>query len=156
MNIMTRQHIRESNLIEGFDDPAIDEASWKAWEWLKKHKVVTHDVIRRLQEKLVAHQTDLQPLWRGTYRDRSRVRVRVGLQNGTPPERVRKAMDEWLIEFYALSPKESHIAFEKIHPFVDGNGRTGRMLMWWREKQLDIPYTLIKSENRYDYYNWFL
>lgn len=52
---------------------------------------------------------------------------------------------------------ETHITYEQLHPFTDGNGRSGRMLWWWmmdrcsygflhywyyqtlRDKQKDLP-----------------
>lgn len=33
---------------------------------------------------------------------------------------------------------EAHIGFERIHPFVDGNGRTGRMLLNYFLLERDI------------------
>jgi Fic family protein len=41
-----------------------------------------------------------------------------------------------------------HAQFEAIHPFVDGNGRTGRMLITmflWREKLLNMPLLYLSS-----------
>lgn len=38
---------------------------------------------------------------------------------------------------------------------VDGNGRTGRMLMWWQEIQQGKEPTLITFNNRREYYDWF-
>jgi hypothetical protein len=37
-------------------------------------------------------------------------------------ERANKGTDPWLI----------HIEFERLHPYMDGNGRTGRMLWVWQ------------------------
>ena len=56
-----------------------------------------------------------------------------------------------------LEPKDMHVRFEKIHPFVDGNGRTGRMLMWLHEYWLGREPTLIRSNeaDRHYYYQWF-
>jgi hypothetical protein len=30
-----------------------------------------------------------------------------------------------------LTPWEAHVKYEKLHPFMDGNGRSGRMIWWW-------------------------
>jgi hypothetical protein len=68
---------------------------------------------------------------------------------------VKGLMDNWLLDYRDLGPKNAHIRFERIHPFVDGNGRTGRMLMWWHERMLGLEPTLIKAEEKEKYYEWF-
>jgi len=46
---------------------------------------------------------------------------------------------------------EFHILFERIHPFADGNGRVGRLLMAFQAIQNNIVPPLIENESR-DYY----
>ncbi len=46
---------------------------------------------------------------------------------------------------------EFHILFERIHPFADGNGRVGRLLMAYQAIQNNIIPPLIKNENRDKY-----
>lgn len=43
---------------------------------------------------------------------------------------------------------ESHIIFEKIHPFSDGNGRGGRMIMIYSLLENNLAPLIIKKENR--------
>lgn len=43
---------------------------------------------------------------------------------------------------------ESHIIFEKIHPFSDGNGRTGRMVMNYSLLERGLPPLIINKENK--------
>lgn len=61
----------------------------------------------------------------------------VGNSLTTPPEHVEKALTD-LIQWYKINKKkihplilafEFHRIYEKIHPFLDGNGRTGRFIM---------------------------
>ena len=46
-----------------------------------------------------------------------------------------------------------HGEFVKIHPFIDGNGRTTRLLLNFELIQSGYPPVVIKTENRADYYD---
>ncbi|MHA6482179.1 Fic family protein [Paenibacillus sp. strain BS8-2] len=45
-----------------------------------------------------------------------------------------------------------HIEFVKIHPFIDGNGRTARLLLNFELMKSGFPPIVIEKENRAEYY----
>ena len=49
---------------------------------------------------------------------------------------------------------ETHSEFEKIHPFSDGNGRTGRLIIFISALQYGIMPPLILKEKRHAYYKY--
>lgn len=48
---------------------------------------------------------------------------------------------------------ELHARFVKVHPFVDGNGRTGRLLMNFELMKEGYPPAVIRKEDRLAYYD---
>ena len=47
---------------------------------------------------------------------------------------------------------QAHIDFERIHPFADGNGRTGRVLINYEMLRNDLPPVVIPSDQRTEYF----
>lgn len=45
----------------------------------------------------------------------------------------------------------NHIKFEQMHPFSDGNGRTGRVLINFELAKRNLPFLVIKREDRPEY-----
>ncbi|MGX7388826.1 Fic family protein [Carnobacterium divergens] len=50
-----------------------------------------------------------------------------------------------------LAILDTHIQFERIHPFSDGNGRTGRMIMMYSLLQEGFPPLIIEKETKAQY-----
>ena len=46
-----------------------------------------------------------------------------------------------------------HVAFETIHPFVDGNGRVGRLLMNFILRKHKYPMINIPNKRKHEYYD---
>ena len=97
-------------------------------------KRIVHEDLFRLHAIMAGAVMDQGEA--GRYRT---IRVRVGSYFPPPPEDVSALMFEllewWNDESRTLSPALSsailHYRFEAIHPFADGNGRTGRALALW-------------------------
>lgn len=77
----------------------------------------------------------------------------VGTITTTSPSEVSKEMKN-LLNWYDLSLKtleviiEFHVKFEKIHPFQDGNGRVGRMIMFRECLKNDIMPFYVEDRNK--------
>ncbi len=48
----------------------------------------------------------------------------------------------------------THARFEQIHPFSDGNGRTGRLIMLAQALKANLMPPLIVKERKYAYYKY--
>jgi len=79
---------------------------------------------------------------------------------GASPEDVEEEMDELLDEMNEITPDIAlkaaayfHVKFENIHPFADGNGRTGRIIMNYILVTNEHPPITIHEEDKEQYYD---
>ena len=72
------------------------------------------------------------------------------------PELMEKLIyryDEWKDKYHPIIVSALlHAEFVKIHPFIDGNGRTARLLMNFEVMKNGYPPIIIKTEERHKYY----
>lgn len=97
----------------------------------------------------------------GRFRDKNEY-VRVGSHIAPAPEHVEDMIDATLIDFssnhtshFVEKIAKFHLEFEHIHPFVDGNGRIGRVLMNYQLMQVGFPPIIIRDKEKAVYYSSF-
>ena len=82
----------------------------------------------------------------------------VGGMHTIPPEEVSGKMKELLNEYNVKEEKsledilDFHVKFEKIHPFQDGNGRVGRLIMFKECLKYNIIPFIIEDDLKMFYY----
>ena len=155
-----RKYIKSSNEIEGIYDDEEIEQSLLAWAYLEQLTLLRHTDIMRVQKIITLHQDNLQPNQRGWYRGMAGniTNVQVGGRVAPDYSLVEDLMRNWLLDVPKMTPLVAHIRFESIHPFVDGNGRTGRMIYWFICKKRGVKpfrYNADTQKDREAYYRLF-
>lgn len=154
-NLASTPHDREANAVE-------------AMKLAGEHfdKPLTHGFIKKLNRLFNEKENTGQYVGGVDIIQGGRLGEVTIVDRGMPPARVETAMDQFL-EAYNNQNRRTplfnavagHVHFEKIHPFSDGNGRTGRVIMnmgLMRDLGLKHPLALsraIQKENKL-YSDW--
>jgi len=150
------EFLKQSNYIEGvYDKQSLVDAR-KAWDFIVKYDNLSLNLICQTHNELMINQS-LEGKYKGQLRDCG---VSVGGRICPHPEVIKSKLSFW-VDFANDMPKTSkqtvrdHVTFEKIHPFADGNGRIGRILMLWQTIKSGLPILVIKESEKHEYYEWF-
>ena len=157
---VTTENTRIDDIIETVNhfrciDYVIDHATDK----------ITESHIKQLHAILKANTSDSQKDWFaiGAYK---KLANEVGGEATTQPADVHDEMKALLAGYNAQEKidldaiLDFHVRFERIHPFQDGNGRVGRLLMFWQCLQNRLMPFIVTEDLRLYYYrglqNWGL
>ena len=95
--------------------------------------------------------------WAGRFRRRGEW-VRVGAHMGANPEYVDRLVETIITEYYEDENyfidrvARFHAEFETIHPFSDGNGRVGRVIINQQLLELGAPPIIIPNKGKERHY----
>lgn len=124
---------------------------------------ITESLIKQLHLILKSNTSDSRKEWFAVG-DYKRLVNEVGDHETVEPKDVHRHMKALLAQYNALRKVELddiidfHVRFERIHPFQDGNGRVGRLILFWQCLQNGIVPFIITEDLRLYYYrgiqNW--
>jgi len=147
------EFLNESNRIENVTDAISFKQAAFAWQYLREEKELSIGTILKTHKILMLH-SNLMPDQKGYFRH---IQVYIAGREGIRHELIRSEIDSWVrfANGYPAQWYPHHVKFEHIHPFVDGNGRVGRMLLNWQRLKAGLDILVIKYDERSEYYKWF-
>ncbi len=125
-------------------------------ELVKEKVPLSESIIKKIHYLVLADKKDD----RGVYR-KVPVRIMGAQHEPVQPYLIIPKMEQLLHEYTKSSKHivtklaKFHIEFEAIHPFIDGNGRTGRLLVNLELMKAGFPPIDIKYTDRLTYYKSF-
>jgi len=151
-NITPRKSLREINEItnhkEAFDFIIENKKDVSKELILKLHKLVVKNTLKPELKNQIGKYRTLQVYIRGT--------------NWFPPKSTEVPKEiASLLSWYTKNKKKLHplilaayfhSAFETVHPFVDGNGRVGRLILNLILRKNNFPMINIPNKKKYIYY----
>ncbi len=132
------------------------EAFEFVYELVKSKEQMSESMIRQIHHLVLADKRED----RGVYR-RIPVRIMGAKHHPVQPHLIGSGMEQLLTNFMESDEHlisklaRFHLEFESIHPFIDGNGRTGRLLVNFELIKSGYPPIDIKFTDRLRYYKAF-
>lgn len=123
---------------------------------VKEQVPMSESIIKQIHYLVLADKKDD----RGVYR-RVPVHIMGAHHEPVQPYLIQPKMEQLMIDYGSSTEHiitklaRFHIEFEGIHPFIDGNGRTGRLLVNLELMKAGYPPIDIKFTDRIAYYNAF-
>ncbi|NLC41656.1 MAG: Fic family protein [Erysipelothrix sp.] len=130
-------------------------------EKIHEQEVITHKTLLDLHYVLM----DRLDATRGQFKNNENAIVGADFQTAHPND-VPQLIDSWCydlnfklnndnadLEFISEVIAQKHIEFERIHPFSDGNGRMGRLLMNYSLLERGFPPFVILKQEKLEYIN---
>lgn len=159
------EFLTQSNNIEGvFEEEQLEDAQ-KAWDYLMWQKTVSISDILEIHTLLMDRrgaweESTISMVGRSLIGKFRNCGVWIGGRPGMRHDLIPDAVEQWCEKYgdpqKEFDPKQAHIEYEGIHPFIDGNGRTGRLLYNWHRVKKGLPLHIIHvGKEQSEYYQWF-
>jgi len=159
-----KEFLKQSNLIEREESDQAMKDAMVAWKYANERtRSITTNVILGIHKRLCKN---IDPEIAGKFRQQP---VYIGFEKKPfiSDELLLEKIKDWVKTFVGRELymtdedcekicKDCHLAFEGIHPFLDGNGRTGRILYNVQRFRMGLPIHIIHTGwEQYNYYQAF-
>jgi len=148
--LLQSNYIEDERTVEAYQD------AWKAWKFaIRNMNKMNVDYILGIHKRLCRN---IAPAIAGKIRDCD---VYIGGKRKwfISETLIKEELEVLLKVMNEGNPKltqRCHIEFENLHPFVDGNGRTGRILYNIHRLKMGLSIHIIhEGKEQMEYYKWF-
>lgn len=124
-----------------------------------KEEELSQEIVLLLHKMLISNIDDDIA---GRFRQKNEY-VRVGTHIAPAPEHVERLIEEIFSEYignyenyFVDKIAKFHLDFETIHPFNDGNGRMGRVIINYQLQRIGFPTIMIRNKDKKYYYRGFV